>query len=541
MYVPSCCVYTILNFTNVPMKKLMILNALIALTLLSCEKIVPPVLKTEINPEMSTSPAKQRFYNYGLVGDGQADNTVGLQNLIDTAKTPIYLKGGTYIINKTINLKPGTKIFGEESTVIKAGNSMSGSLLDNGRYFFAERADYAMVNRITFSQSDQAYNWKDWNNACIFIANSKNVNIENCLFDFHLPYGKVGMEAVWISGSDAQHNVIENNKIITLGIKYAENGADLTVVENNILSNSFSNAITANGNDKSDNITGCKIIANTINNAGRMGIEDWGNTDGTIISANKINGTGMDAQQAIDGIAISAVGVNTTVIQNEVSNCKIYAIEVRGNYGVKVTGNILKDNPTATGIILNYTFPALVNEDIAAVIIGNTIKNSAIGIHIFGEHTAKAIISKNTFTNNVNKGISIESAAQHYRLDILNNSFLFTSRTEKERYGIFSYSSFDPGSANQVINLYADTLTYNASAGGGKGTDFGIVIRTDKAIINRVIIQGNENKTISGSPINAITTFGGKPIGAVISNNKVNGALVDLSGFQKPALSGNNF
>ncbi|UKT62406.1 glycoside hydrolase family 55 protein [Pedobacter mucosus] len=522
------------------MKKLIIVSALSALALLSCEKVPSPTLLNELNPQLSNNIPEQQFFSYGLVGDGQTDNTLALQTLIDTIKKPIYLKAGIYIINKTINLKPGSHIFGEESTVIKAGNSMSESLLENGRYFLADRADNAIINRINFGQSDRPYNWKEWNNACIFIINSKEVKIENCLFDFHLAYSKVGMEAVWITGSKAQNNVIRNNKIITLGIKYSENGADYTLVEKNNVLNSFSNALTANGNNDADNIIGCKIIGNTITNSGRMAIEDWGNTDGSFISNNIVNGTGMDPQQEIDGIAISAVGLNTSVIQNQVSNSKVYAIEVRGNYGVKVTGNLLKDNPISTGIILNYTFPALGN-DLTAEIKGNNISNSAIGIHIFGEYEAKALITENTLINNINKSISIESAAQNYKLNISKNSFLFTEKTTKERYAIFSYSSYNPGAANQIINISSDTLTYNASAGGGSGTDFGIVIRTDKAIIDQVIIQGNNNKTTSGSAINAITTFGGKPIDVMIRNSKVYGASVDLNGFKNASLSGNNF
>lgn len=523
------------------MKKLLFLSAFIVLALLSCEKIATPILKSEFSPQANNNAAVQQYYSYGLNGDGQTDNTAALQRLIDTAKSTIYLRSGTYIINKTINLKAGSKIFGEVSTVIKAGNSMSASLLDHGRYFYAEQAHNAVLNQLTFSQSGQPYNYRDWNNACIYISNSKNVSIENCYFDFHLAFNKVGMEAIWVGGPGSKSNIIKNNKISSLGIKYAENGADSTLVEKNTLTNAYSNALTANGNNNADKILGCKIFNNTITNAGRMGIEDWGNTDGSVIKGNIIIGTGIDPQQAIDGIALSAVGINVSVIDNQISNSKIYAIEVRGNYGVKVTGNVLKDNPTSTGIILNYTFPALVDNNLAAEIANNNINNSAIGIHIFGDYQAKAFISGNTFTNTINKGISIESGALNYRLDLLKNNFTFTQRTDQERYGIFSYSSFNPGSANQIINVSMDSLTYHSSSGGGNGTDFGIVIRTDKSIIEQVVIQGNQNKSSSGSPIIALTTFGGKPIGAKIMNNKVFGASVDLGGFQSASLSGNNF
>lgn len=525
------------------MIKIIILSCVLSLFLPSCGKVnTNPAHGVPVKPENGTDKPALTFQSYGLKGDGITDNTAALQKLIDES-SEIYLKGGTYIINQTINLKAGIKIYGEATTVIKAGNSMSGTLHTHGRYFFGNAADLMLINGITFKQSDNAYNWGDWNNACVYLLNCKSTVIENSFFDFDLPYLIKGMEAVWISGTGSANNTIKNNKIKTLGIKYAENGADGTIVENNTLINAYSNAITANGNHPTDYSTNCQILNNTVTNAGRMGIEDWGKTEGTIIKGNKVTGTGKDPKQSIDGIAISAVGSHVKVISNVISDSQVYAIEVRGNYGTAVTNNMITDNPASTGIILNYTFP--IPENISgvtrAMISHNKINKSDIGIHIFGDYEANVLIQGNTFTNTITKGISIESGSSIYHLDLEGNKFNFTVSTGKERFGLFSYTKFSPGTANQIINIATDTINYSASASGGTGIDLGFVIRTDKATISNVIVQGNNNKSAAGIPVNAITALGAKPIGVKLINNNVSGALVDLTGFTYTQSTGNNF
>lgn len=513
------------------------------LLLSSCEKT-----QTNLAPEASVNQATDSlksvlaFQSYGLNDNGIADNTAALQKLVNES-SEIYLKGGTYIINQTINLKSGLKIYGEPTTVIKAGNQMSGTLSSNGRYFFAGSTDQIVISGITFKQSDMAYQWSDWNNSCIYLLNCKNTLIEGIFFDFKLPYATNGMEAVWISGTGSTNNTIKNNNINTLGIKYAENGADGTIVHSNILNNAYSNAITANGNHPSDYITNCQIVNNTIKNAGRMGIEDWGNTNGALIKWNKVYGSGKDPNQAIDGIAISAVGSNVSVIGNHISDSQIYAIEVRGNYGVTVTHNTMTNNPASTGIILNYTFPIpqFVSGVTRAMVGYNKIEKSDIGIHIFGDYEANVKILRNTLNNSITKAISIESGSPSYLLDLEGNRTNYTIPASRERYALFSYTKFDPGAANQVINSTADSLIYAPSASGGAGTDFGMVIRTDQTTISKLVVRGDNNRSASGSAIQALTAHGGKPIGLRLLNNHVLGARVDLSGFSSPYTTGNNF
>lgn len=507
------------------------------LALLSCTKRSSVSESVSLNDdEILNHP----FYAYNLKGDGLTDDTEGLQKLLNDS-SQVFLQAGTYIINKTINLKANTKLFGQKGTIIKGGNSMVGTLLNNGRYFYAENADHSLIRNITFSPSESPFHFQEWNNACVYIQNTQGFEVRQCQFDFNLPYGKLGMEAVWVSGTSSRNNVIRQNNINTLGVRYAENGADSTLVDSNTLIKSYGNALTATGNHPSDRIVGCKVLKNTISNAGRMGIEDWGNTLGTLIQDNHISETGSDPKQAEDGIALSAVGIITAVVKNTITASKLYAIEVRGNYGVVVSGNDISSNPNSTGIILNYTFAVPEANLPVSKIENNKISDSKIGIHIFGDYESNARIVKNQLTDNTVKGISVESGAENYLLELENNTYQFSVPNTEDRFAIFTYTKHAPGTVNQLLQLKGDTIRFSKSAAEGRGVDFGLVIRTDKAKIENLNVEANNNRNANGIPVNAITAFGAKPLNAIFNNNVVLGGNIDLQGFVNPVLNGNNF
>ncbi|GGI26927.1 hypothetical protein GCM10008119_25100 [Pedobacter mendelii] len=469
-----------------------------------------------------------------------SDDTGGLQKLI-LDSTNIYLKAGVYIINQTLRFKASTKIYGENGTVIKAGKEMKGDLLEHGRYILVEKSDNSLIRNITFSQSENLYKFKEWANSCIFVLNTRNFTVQNCIFNFHLSYQSLGMEAVWISGIASKNNIIKANEINTLSIRYAEDGADSTTVESNVINKSYSNALTSTGNHISDFISGCKVLNNKVLNAGRMGIEDWGNTEGTIIRGNSISGTGKDPKQAMDGIALSAVGKNTTVSNNIITDGKIYGIEVRGNYGVNVTGNQIYTASNTTGIILNFTFlPPEANLP-QAIVDNNKITDAFIGLHIFGDYEAKVTINKNSFINNASKSISIESGAKNFLITSKNNNFSFSVPNTQDRFALFSYTKFEPGNAHQQLIMNTDTINFLPSSAAGKGVDFGVVIRTDNTRLEKIRINAHFSKNSNNIPVNAITAFGAKPNGLQLYNNFVSGGIVDLNGFVNPKLLDNNF
>jgi|GEM_PF-1240659 len=519
------------------MKKLPVIACSLILVFSCTKSSSVPNAKSSINEDEKID---HHFYLYNLKGDGTSDDTEGLQKLISDS-TNIYLKAGIYIINQTLIFKANTKIYGEKGTVIKAGREIKGDLLEHGRYIFAEKSDNSLIKNITFSQSENPYKFKEWANSCIFVLNTRNFTVQNCIFNFNLGYQSLGMEAVWISGIASKNNMIKANEINTLSIRYAEDGADSTTVESNVINKSYSNALTSTGNHVSDFIAGCKVLNNKVLNAGRMGIEDWGNTEGTIISGNSISGTGKDPKQAIDGIALSAVGKNTTVSNNIIRDGKVYAIEVRGNYGVSVTGNQIYTAGNSTGIILNFTFLPTAAAVPLAIVENNKITDALIGLHIFGDYEAKVTINKNSFINNASKSISIESGAKNFMITSKNNNFRFSGPNTQDRFALFSYTKFEPGDAHQQLIMNADTINFLPSSAAGKGVDFGVVVRTDNTRLEKIRIIANYNKNSNNIPVNAITAFGAKPTGLQLYNNFVSGGIVDLKGFSNPKLVDNIF
>ncbi|HZX58121.1 MAG TPA: glycosyl hydrolase family 28-related protein, partial [Mucilaginibacter sp.] len=94
---------------------------------------------------------------YGAVGDGITDDTQAIQNAINAQNT-IVIGKGTYIINQTINMRSGVKIYGTNGATIKPGTAMSEKLLTNGRYFFFNSVSKAAITNLTFVPSSQSFN-----------------------------------------------------------------------------------------------------------------------------------------------------------------------------------------------------------------------------------------------------------------------------------------------------------------------------------------------------------------------------------------------
>ncbi len=497
------------------------------LCLFNCTK---PELHPQETSKIGSNTLEDRFQSYGLNGDGLGDDTKGLQKLVNDSAV-IYLKAGIYLISETIILPSRVQLIGQEGTIIIASRAMRNTLLYNGRFFSASSSDHVLIKNVQFKSESLDFKFSKWNNACIFILNSKDVVVENCFFNFKLPYSVIGMEAVWVSGGQSKRNIIRKNNIYSLGIKYAENGADSTIVEQNIINHSYSNAITGNGNNSEDEILGAQITNNLISEAGRMGIEDWGNTVGTIIDGNQLAGTGIDVAQALEGIGISAVGVNTVVKNNEVTDSRVYAIEVRGNYGVEVSNNVLRNNPLATGIILNFTFDAPKINLAAANVDKNLIENCEKGIHIFGDYQGKVSINNNKFHDIISKAISLESGALYYEIRISFNQFIFDKKTAIDRFAFFSYTKYKSGEAKQMVWTSDNRIEYGAGTANGTGMDFGFIIRTDNTTINKLFVKGNNNRNVADRKILAISDLGGRPDRCIITNNEIYGAITELSGF----------
>jgi len=504
-------------------------------------KITKSIFQAMVVPAADTVPPVNAVNAkaHGAIGNGVADDTRALQNLID-AYNNIILPAGVYVINSTLNMRSGVTIYGTNSATIKAGTSKTGTLLTFGRYFFLLNVHNCGLINMVFQPSVNAFHLGDWANACIYISNSQNNTVDFNKFQFKQPFASIGIEAAWITGSLSFNNRISNNNITSMGIEYAENGAKNTSVYNNIIMNSHSDALSAHGNGP----TPCSaniVYKNVITNAGHMGIEDWGNVYGSVIRGNIITGTGKSPTEYADGIGISAVGVNEHVVSNNIRDAKLYYIETGGNLNTKIDSNIITDTGgKAIGIILNYSSSlARATSSAADDISNNLIIHCNTAISLYGNNNSWASIKNNTVTNPVFKGVDIDSGAPRYTISISANSITMSEPAVHPRFAISSFMR-GTNSINQQLSVTHNTISYLTSANKGAAPEISFCLGTNNAIYKYNNILGN-NITAAGQNVWAITSNGFNISNINLTGNTVKGANVDLTHLPHLVESDNNF
>ena len=348
---------------------------------------------------------------YGAKGDGVTDDTQAIQKAIN-AQSTIVIGKGTYIINQTLNMRSGVKIYGTGGATIKPGTSMSGKLLVVGRYFFFNSVSKAAITNLTFVPSSQPFTLAIYGNSCIYITQSQNCMVQFCKFNFNQPYQHLGLEAIWCDGPLTSGTYIFQNICNTVGIEYAENGASNVLCQYNTVNNSHSNAFNGEGNGTAY-CTGNRVMYNTINNAGYNGINDYGLIDGTLIRGNTVTGTGKSPSEGALGEGIQAVAVNTTVTFNKVTDAQAEYIEVAMT-NKRIDSNTIVDyNLVAEGIVINTvgsstqphatSFTTIVNH--------NNITGCLNAIEVVGNYTPSVSITNNYISNPKSSGVDIISNA----------------------------------------------------------------------------------------------------------------------------------
>ncbi|MDB5003983.1 MAG: hypothetical protein JWQ34_2208 [Mucilaginibacter sp.] len=478
---------------------------------------------------------------FGAIGDGAHDDTNDIQAALNS-ETVLMLPAGTYLINNTLNMRPGVKLYGAGGAIIKAGDNMQGTLLSRGMYFYVSNTANCLIGNINFQKSTQPFNLGAWGNACVYIINSNNIVVNNNVFNFDLPYAKIGLAGVWVSGSSSANNIIKNNKLTSVGIEYAESGASSTIVDGNYINHAPNDGLSAHGN--SDIYCNYNIVINNvIENSGLMGVEDWGNVNATLIKNNIITGVGKDPAQQKDGIGISAVGINTRVVSNKITDAPIYYIEVGGTN--TIDSNIITDTQgKAIGIIGNFTGPKSksatpVRNSNVMTITSNTITGCYRSVVIFGNYSPNVNINNNTIINPIFIGINVDSASPSYTINASDNKISFTIPNTQVRKAFESYTSLK-NARNQKITLDNNIVTYDATASGGSGVEYGFEIGTNNTVINAN--QFNGNNIMAGNLLVYAISGSTIPIsGITLTNNRVYGATVNLKAFIIKTRLGNNF
>jgi hypothetical protein len=463
---------------------------------------------------------------YGALGNGVHDDTQALQNIINS-KNIIVLSKGTYIINSTLKLRTGVKVYGTQGATIKAGNSMSGTLLTLGRYIYLYSINSASVINLNFLPSSSSFKLATWATSVIYIANSSKNTIKYNTINFKQAYNPIGAQGVWITGSISTNNYVGYNKLYTVGIEYAEDGASYNTIIQNTVVNSHSDGMSAHGNSS----TFCKgnsVINNTITNAGHMGIEDWGKVDGTLIKGNKVAGTGKSTLEKNDGIGISCVGVNTVAVLNVISDAQMMYMEIGGNNNCRIDSNTINDTQNAiTGIVLNFTALAPQNSKASyAAVHHNYIVNCNEAISIQGNISPNALVTDNTIVNSRFIGINVSSNAANFNVVISNNNVIINKPSVVTRRAISTYAS--TLTTGQKTSVTGNTVTYATSAAKGSGKEVALSIGTNNVNYTSNKVYGNKIVT-GGYSVFAISANGYSFKNITVNSNIFSGAIVDLS------------
>ena len=464
---------------------------------------------------------------YGAAGDGVHDDTQAIQNAIN-AHTILVLTKGTYIINNTLNLRSGVRIYGSGGATIQAGPNMAGSLSCNGRCFYLNSVSNCAIINLKFLPSVKPYNPAAWSNAVIMVNDGSSNTIEFNTMTFKQPYNPNGINGIWLSGTTSTYNYVGYNKLTTMGIEYAEAGASYNTVAHNTITNPFADGLSAHGNAGTF-CTNNKVLNNSVTNSGQMGIEDWGNTTGSVIRGNIINGTGKNTSQSGSGVGLSLVGVNSVASHNTISNAQDMYIEVGGNNNIKVDTNTINDTELAiTGIIVNCTTakPAGANS-YSASINGNHINGCNQGVSVQGDQSPNASVINNVVTDPRWIAINVNTNSGSVNVTVDNNTLTFDKPSVCNREGIYTWSGTK--SSGQKTTVTNNAINYNTSANGGAGFDAALYIGINNVNFTGNKVNGNHIKASNGTEVFAITSMGDSFSGITYDSNTMAGATVDLA------------
>lgn len=475
---------------------------------------------------------------YGAKGDGSTDDTKAIQNAIN-AQGVLVFNGGTYVINQTLVVRAGVKMFGKNGATIKGGSAISGTLSTAGRYFSIENGSRNQITNLVFAPSVKAFSLGAWANSLIFIKNSVLTNVSYNRFNFNLPYAATGVDAIWVDGPGSSQTFIYKNTCNTVGIIYAEAGASSTLCQSNVVNNSHSNAIIAHGNGTVFG-TGNQVINNTINNAGFNAIDDFGLMDGTIIRGNIINGSGKSPSEGSDGEGIQAVGVNTVITGNYIADAQAEYIELSSTNKTVQNNTLVDKGNTAAGIVVNTNMNTQTNAKTSSTVLDhNTIYGCHDGVEIYGTYPTSVQVTNNTFYNPLSTAVEVINKSTTWNVTLSGNIFNMNTPNLQARNAVLTYTSAP--SNTQLVNLTNNTFNYATSAAGGVGGENAISAHSNNMTLVGNKVNGNAIKSKAGAEVTAMNDGGYKYTGYTFTNNTFSGCLWYIGGYATVSKSGNNF
>lgn len=344
--------------------------------------------------------------DYGVVGDGVADDTVALNAALSAASTlrlPLVINGGTYKTTGPLNVSSNTTVVGASSPTILYTNQTCGFKLDTV-------SNVSISGLVVDGQANTSYTVNTGNPFGIYINAGSNVKIyDNEIKRCYRIGVSVGQTAasnrVWI-----QDNYIHDIGYAADSIANYGNGVAVVYgsniwVENNHIANIYgTGAINIEPNAGDDDCSNIYILNNRIETttSGARGIQFYlaaaKITDFSNISIHGNVLTGIDSY----AIHVNRAG-NTKITNNFAQDNIIYTLNQNGT-DVLIDGNLCNQiisngyglnkitNNTVVDSTVSVTDAAIFAEDDATtgamtIIANNTIKNpSKHGIKTQGQN-----------------------------------------------------------------------------------------------------------------------------------------------------------
>ncbi|MGI8413955.1 MAG: hypothetical protein ACR2QA_15985 [Solirubrobacteraceae bacterium] len=274
----------------------------------------------------------------------------------------------------------------------------------------------------------------------------------------------LGATFVWVQ--TGAHHVVRANDVLRGSIAaWATDGLEIS---NNRLRDSGGDAINSVGYAGAPS-RDLLCVGNDIRGHGRIAIEDYasGGPNSTIRSVIRANRIGPPAPSTTTGFGISAVGTQTVIDANIITDAVTYGIEASGEMS-EITHNRLAWTLSAatsaygaTGVIVNSS---PIGEREAGSVIANTVIGAAIGIRVVGRpYVGRVAIAGNKVSDALSVGIDAslsDSGAGSLGAEVSGNTVDFTrpaatTGTAGERIGI---------RAGNGARVHGNTIIYSKSA-----------------------------------------------------------------------------
>ena len=295
---------------------------------------------------------------FGAKGDNLNDDTSATQSMftsIGTSAATAYFPSGTYLINSTVSIttsSTGLNILGFNAT-LKAKAENSTALLA------ATSANYLTVQGITFD-GKYASASLSITTGLLKLTACTNTQVFRCNFNNSAICGVAlfgacaGVEIVRCNANNIYDAIFANWD----GTYWAK---DLLITGNIITGcigsyTSLSGGIKLSGNGGTANQRDGRnivVTGNIIDGTFEMGIEVWGNLNGSVITGNAIKNTSY-------GVSVANYSYNCTVSGNGIKAAASYGVELGKAKACTISNNVIDMTTdagaaTGSGIIFDDT------------------------------------------------------------------------------------------------------------------------------------------------------------------------------------------